>query len=69
MLDAIVGYDPDDAASGGVSRYIPKGGYSQYLKHDGVKGKRLGIMRYSFAGFGSNSQLLETYKPHLRTLR
>ncbi|CDP18702.1 unnamed protein product [Coffea canephora] len=46
VLDAIVGFDPDDAvATKKASKYIPHRGYLQFLKSDGLKGKRLGIPR------------------------
>ncbi|KAJ0242678.1 Amidase signature domain-containing protein [Hirschfeldia incana] len=44
VLDAIVGYDPLDEATKTASKYIPKGGYKQYLRANGLKGKRLGIV-------------------------
>uniref|UniRef100_J3LVS6 Amidase domain-containing protein n=1 Tax=Oryza brachyantha TaxID=4533 RepID=J3LVS6_ORYBR len=43
VLDAIVGYDALDAeATGAASKYIPNGGYGQFLRMDGLKGKRIG---------------------------
>ncbi|TVU07377.1 hypothetical protein EJB05_47429, partial [Eragrostis curvula] len=45
VLDAIVGYDELDAAAmRAASKYIPDGGYMQFLKIDGLKGKRIGIV-------------------------
>ncbi|CAH8306797.1 unnamed protein product [Eruca vesicaria subsp. sativa] len=44
LLDAIVGYDPLDEATKTASKYIPKGGYKQFLRRNGLKGKRLGIV-------------------------
>ncbi|CAI9104710.1 OLC1v1003440C1 [Oldenlandia corymbosa var. corymbosa] len=70
VLDVIVGYDPDDAlATKKASKYIPKGGYLQFLKRDGLQGKRLGILRYSFVGFDNDTRLLKTFAPHFKTLR
>ena len=44
VLDAIVGYDELDAvATRAASKYIPEGGYTQFLKIDGLKGKRIGV--------------------------
>ncbi|KNA20378.1 hypothetical protein SOVF_053140 [Spinacia oleracea] len=44
VLDSIVGYDPYDCqATMNARKYIPQGGYAQFLKLDGLKGKRLGI--------------------------
>ncbi|RID75973.1 hypothetical protein BRARA_B02980 [Brassica rapa] len=44
VLDAIVGYDPLDEATKTASKYIPKGGYKQFLRANGLKGKRLGAV-------------------------
>ncbi|OAY66221.1 putative amidase [Ananas comosus] len=56
VLDAIVGYDPDDAeATKLASKYIPQGGYKQFLNLEGLKGKRLGILRKRFFEFPPNS--------------
>ncbi|KFK30122.1 hypothetical protein AALP_AA7G219800 [Arabis alpina] len=44
VLDAIVGYDPLDEATKIASKFIPEGGYKQFLKASGLKGKRLGIV-------------------------
>lgn len=46
VLEAIVGFDRRDAeATGAALKYIPGGGYRQFLKPEGMKGKRLGILR------------------------
>ncbi|EOA19061.1 hypothetical protein CARUB_v10007729mg, partial [Capsella rubella] len=47
LLDAIVGYDPLDEATRTASEFIPEGGYKQFLKARGLKGKRLGIVMQS----------------------
>uniref|UniRef100_A0A0E0KMX9 Amidase domain-containing protein n=1 Tax=Oryza punctata TaxID=4537 RepID=A0A0E0KMX9_ORYPU len=44
VLDSIAGYDALDAeATGAASKYIPVGGYGQFLRMDGLRGKRIGI--------------------------
>ncbi|KAJ4716739.1 Amidase family protein [Melia azedarach] len=43
VLDAIVGFDHNDEATAAASKYIPYGGYKQFLKPHGLKGKRLGL--------------------------
>ncbi|XP_021773129.1 putative amidase C869.01 isoform X3 [Chenopodium quinoa] len=41
VLESIVGYDPyDSEATKNARKYIPQGGYAQFLKLDGLKGKR-----------------------------
>ncbi|PIA32727.1 hypothetical protein AQUCO_04400134v1 [Aquilegia coerulea] len=56
VLDTIVGFDKRDGVATRVaSKFIPKGGYLQFLKPDGLKGKRLGILRHPFFKPRSNS--------------
>ncbi|KAM4099201.1 hypothetical protein ACJW30_07G138600 [Castanea mollissima] len=52
VLDAIVGIDHYDNATIEISRHIPKGGYAQFLKADGLRAKRVGIVRDPFYNFG-----------------
>ncbi|PIN24858.1 Amidase [Handroanthus impetiginosus] len=69
VLDAIVGYDYNDPqATKSASKYIPHGGYSQFLKPNGLKGKRLGIVRNPFFVF-SDRHVKQTFERHLLTLR
>ncbi|XBI97734.1 hypothetical protein VPH35_018055 [Triticum aestivum] len=68
VLDAIVGYDENDAAAtGSASKYIPHGGYTQFLKKDGLKGKRIGVPNGFFQRYGQTQ--LNVYKQHLTTMR
>ncbi|KAK4437668.1 putative amidase [Sesamum alatum] len=69
VLDAIVGFDYNDARATRIaSQYIPYGGYTQFLKPNGLKGKRLGIVRNPFFIF--SDQLVEqTFEQHFQTLR
>ncbi|XP_059654021.1 probable amidase At4g34880 [Cornus florida] len=70
VLDAIVGYDPYDAVeTRRASKYIPKGGYLQFLKADGLRGKRLGITSDPYFGFPENSDIFALFEHHLNTLR
>lgn len=68
VLDAIVGYDELDAqATGAASKYIPHGGYTQFLKVDGLRGKRIGLSYVLFQGF--DNEHLAVYEKHLNTMR
>jgi amidase len=68
VLDAIVSCDEHDAAATGVaSKYIPHGGYTQFLKKDGLRGKRIGIPNGFFQGYDQTQ--LNAYKQHLGTMR
>ena len=44
LLDATVGYDPNDPITRNSQGKIPKT-YSQFLRKDGLKGARIGVMR------------------------
>ncbi|KAI3502337.1 hypothetical protein L1887_30371 [Cichorium endivia] len=71
VLDAIVGFDKNDAvATKKASKYIPNGGYLKHLKRGGLKGKRLGIVRaYPDFGFGNDTEVLNKFKKHFMILR
>ncbi|XP_062177291.1 probable amidase At4g34880 isoform X1 [Alnus glutinosa] len=66
VLDVIAGIDYNDNATIETSRYIPKGGYAQFLKADGLRGKRLGIVR-DFYNYGNDAILNRTVEQHLDT--
>ena len=68
VLDAIVGYDELDAvATRAASKYIPEGGYTQFLKIDGLKGKRIGVPNGVF-DFEDGTIRQMVYQQHLKTL-
>lgn len=70
VLDAIVGYDHNDAqATREASKYIPPGGYTPFLKADGLIGKRLGIVRNPFFSFNNDTARAHAFEHHFRTLR
>ncbi|KAH7518456.1 hypothetical protein FEM48_Zijuj09G0173500 [Ziziphus jujuba var. spinosa] len=69
VLDAIVGIDQIDIATIEMSKYIPKGGYAQFLRRDGLKGKRIGIVKDPFFDFGNDTFLAQTFELHFKTLR
>ncbi|PWA93286.1 amidase family protein [Artemisia annua] len=71
VLDAIVGFDTNDAvATGDASKYIPKDGYLKHLKPGGLEGKRLGILRaYPYFGFANDSKTLTKFEKHFAILR
>lgn len=69
VLDAIVGFDYNDAqATRTASKYIPYGGYAQFLNKYGIKGKRLGIVRDPFFSF-SDKLVQQSFEQHFQTLR
>uniref|UniRef100_J3LVS8 Amidase domain-containing protein n=1 Tax=Oryza brachyantha TaxID=4533 RepID=J3LVS8_ORYBR len=69
VLDAIVGYDALDAeATGAASKYIPRGGYGQFLKMDGFRGKRIGILNGFFVKPYGKKQL-DVYQKHIAEMR
>ncbi|KAJ4965995.1 hypothetical protein NE237_017844 [Protea cynaroides] len=69
VLDAIAGYDPYDNATELASKFIPSGGYKQFLKENGLQGKRLGIVRSPFFNFpNENSHLAQAFENHFQIL-
>ncbi|OIT28020.1 sugar transport protein 5 [Nicotiana attenuata] len=69
VLDVIVGFDHNDAAAtGAAASLVPPGGYTRFLKVDGLKGKRLGIVREPFFNFTNSPALAQAFEKHLQTL-
>ena len=68
VLDAIVGIDHNDNATIETSQYIPKGGYAQFLKTNGLRTKRVGIVR-DFYNIGNDTIAAQIVEQHLKTLR
>ncbi|KAM7253500.1 hypothetical protein ACFE04_021654 [Oxalis oulophora] len=69
VLDAIAGFDLNDAGTKPASNFIPKDGYKQFLNHHGLKGKRLGIVRNPFFTVGSGAAHAQDFEYHFQTLR
>ncbi|KAJ4785582.1 Glutamyl-tRNA(Gln) amidotransferase subunit A [Rhynchospora pubera] len=68
VLDAIVGYDVyDSKATKEAVKYIPKGGYRRFLNFDGLRGKRIGILREGF--FSKNSVQAKVFEQHFSLMR
>jgi len=68
VLDVIVGYDELDAeATGAASKYIPHGGFMQFLRIQGLKAKRIGVLDVFFQGY--DDMQLAVYEKHLDTTR
>ncbi|KAK0582964.1 hypothetical protein LWI29_031622 [Acer saccharum] len=69
LLDLIVGFDPRDyEATSEAAKFIPVGGYKQFLNRDGLKGKRLGVVRNLFNS-RNVSTMIPAFEHHLNTLR
>ncbi|KAK4378253.1 hypothetical protein RND71_000115 [Anisodus tanguticus] len=69
MLDVIVGSDPRDEVTMDAAKYIPEGGYKQFLKDDGLKGKRIGIVRHPFVEMIHGAIEKSAFQHHLDLLR
>lgn len=70
VLEAIVGYDLRDAEATRMAlQYIPEDGYRQFLNIDGLRGKRLGILRKDFFRFPSGSIQQKVFDEHFNTIR
>lgn len=69
VLDVIVGFDPRDyEATQRAAKFIPAGGYKQFLNPNGLKGKILGIVRNPFLK-SLNESIFPIFEHHLNTLR
>lgn len=69
MLDVIVQSDPRDDVTMEAAKYIPEDGYKQFLKDDGLKGKRIGIVRHPFVEMIHGAIEKSTFEHHLDLLR
>ncbi|XP_017970646.1 PREDICTED: putative amidase C869.01 isoform X2 [Theobroma cacao] len=69
LLDEIVGFDSRDSeATSEAAKFIPDGGYKQFLNKDGIRGKRLGVVRHPFLDY-LNRSIVSTFGSHLDILR
>ncbi|KAI8027289.1 putative amidase [Camellia lanceoleosa] len=69
VLDVIAGFDPrDDEATREGFKFIPEGGYKQFLKNEGLKGKILGVVRSPFVDKLHDSAIAASFEDHLSTL-
>ncbi|KAK3194968.1 hypothetical protein Dsin_026278 [Dipteronia sinensis] len=69
VLDAIVGVNHNDKATREASKYIPLGGYIQFLKPSGLKGKRLGKVKDPFFTDIKEPGIVRAFEHHFQTLR
>ncbi|KAJ7967194.1 Amidase [Quillaja saponaria] len=70
VLDVIVGFDPRDyEATKAAAKFIPSGGYKQFLVKEGLKGKRLGVVRNPFFNSYNGSTAIPVFEDHLNVLR
>jgi len=56
MLNVLVGYDPNDPVTAWSVGNIEKD-YTKFLKADGVKGKRIGVLRSFFGNAPVNDEV------------
>ncbi|KAI3882273.1 hypothetical protein MKX03_024557 [Papaver bracteatum] len=70
VLDEIVGEDAfGTEATNSLKDLIPEGGYKQFLKKDGLVGKRIGVVRNPFYNFPAGSTLPKLFAAHIETLK
>lgn len=69
MLDVIVGSDPRDEVTAEAAKYIPEDGYKQFLTEDGLKGKRIGIVKHPFVEMIHGAIEKSAFEHHLDLLR
>ncbi|KAK4562358.1 hypothetical protein RGQ29_005008 [Quercus rubra] len=70
VLDVIAGFDPQDYdATKEAAKFVPVGGYKQFLNLNGLEGKRLGVVRNPFVSSLNKSSVIEEFERHLKTIR
>lgn len=70
VLDVIAGFDPQDyEATKEAAKFLPVGGYKQFLNPNGLEGKRLGVVRNPFVSSLNKSSVIEEFEQHLKTIR
>ncbi|CAI8616796.1 unnamed protein product [Vicia faba] len=70
VLDVIVGFDPRDyEATKSAAKFIPSGGYLQFLNKKGLKGKKIGVLRNPFLIPYKGSKVISIFENHLNVLR
>ena len=68
VFQVVVGYDPDDSATVAVkNKPIPN--YASFLKKDGLKGARIGVLRQAFEGSPVDSEVRAVFDRALDDLR
>jgi len=67
LLDVIAGVDPDDPATADAEGHIPAT-YAASLKPDGLRGKRLGVLRQAFPPEKSDPQVVALLDRAVRDL-
>lgn len=68
LLDVIAGPDPEDAVSLKSEGHIPKT-YTAFLKRDGLKGARIGVLRQAFTAKIADPQILAEFEKTLVALK
>ncbi len=68
LLDVIAGPDPEDPASLKSEGHIPKT-YTAFLKKDGLKGARLGVLRQAFTPKGTDPKILAEFENVISELK
>ncbi|KAK6136642.1 hypothetical protein DH2020_029625 [Rehmannia glutinosa] len=69
VLDVIAGLDQSDEATSEAAKFIPEGGYKQFLNENGLNGKRLGVVRHPFVDKMQDTAEFAAFELHLDTFR
>jgi amidase len=68
MLDVVAGVDPADAATANAQGRIPSS-YKAFLKVDGMRGKRIGVLRQAFSSDASDAAVTALVDQAVKDLR
>jgi Asp-tRNA(Asn)/Glu-tRNA(Gln) amidotransferase A subunit family amidase len=69
VLDVIAGPDPADPVTAESRGRVPTGGYAAHLRRDGLRGKRIGVVRQLSNTATTDSGVLARFEGALRTMR
>lgn len=70
VLDVIVGYDERGVeATAATSGFFPEGAYRRFLNKEGLKGKRVGIVRKGFFSFAEGSLEEKAFALHFDVMK
>ena len=69
VLDVIAGPDPADTVTLASRGRMPEGGYSAFLRADGMRGKRIGVVRQLSNSPTTDPEVVQRFEEALEALR
>ncbi|WP_308752672.1 amidase family protein [uncultured Anaerotruncus sp.] len=69
VLDVIAGYDPGDDETAWCVDKLQQGSYAEYLKKDGIRGKRIGVLESFFGKKDVHEEVNRVVRAAIEVLR